>query len=371
MPTLGLQPPPLVVPNRPAADTPGGASATPLRGLLSPAVPLSMARLVAHVVELRGIAKAELLAQAGLPAMLLDRDHGEVYGTEFAALCLTALRLTRDPCLGIELGLNLPPTMLGTLGHALLTAGSLTDAVELAVTYWRLNARYFEVALHRSDRDVRVRATERLPLGPLRRFALESMLTAWIHAGRHLTSGVPQVPQGVLLRFSLPYDPAFERYASRMPSVHYGCDVDELVLPLDHLATRLPMGHPEAARQARAACDAALNRLTEQSSNFVQQVADALALTTEGYPTMAQVAQRMGITARTLARHLDRHGLTFRQVLDERRHHEACTMLRDTRQPVEDIAARLGYSDPANFTRAFRRWAGCTPSQFREHGPAA
>jgi AraC-like DNA-binding protein len=350
----------------PAAVEMASSGSTPLQGLLSPAVPLSMARLVAHVVELRGISKAELLQQAGLPAGLLDRDLGEVYGTEFASLCMTALRLTRDPCLGIELGLNLPPTMLGTLGHALLTAGSLTDAVELAVTYWRLNARYFEVALHRSDRDLRVRATERMPLGPLRRFALESMLTAWIHAGRHLTSGVPSVPQGLLLRFNLPYDPAFERYAARMPSVHYGCDVDELVLPLDHLATRLPMGHPEAARQARAACDVALNRLTEQSGNFVQQVADALALTTEGYPTMAQVAQRMGITARTLARHLDRHGLTFRQVLDERRHHEACSMLRESRQPVEDIAARLGYSDPANFTRAFRRWAGCTPTQFRE-----
>ena len=108
--------------------------------------------------------------------------------------------------------------MLGTLGHALLTAGSLTDAVELAVTYWRLNGRYFEVAMQRSERDLRIRAIERMPLGPLRRFALESMMTAWIHAGRHLTSGTP-TPAGVLLRFSLPYDPAYERYASRLPAV--------------------------------------------------------------------------------------------------------------------------------------------------------
>ncbi len=350
----------------PAAEmTPAGVAPAPLRGLLSPPVPLSMARLVALVCEQRGVSKAELLASAKLPSGLLDRDHGEVYGTEFSALCLTALKLTKDPCLGIELGLNLPPTMLGTLGHALLTAGSLTDAVELAVTYWRLNGRYFEVAMQRSERDLRIRAIERMPLGPLRRFAVESMMTAWIHAGRHLTSGTP-TPAGVLLRFSLPYDPAFERYASRLPAVHYGCDIDELVLPVNTLTASLPMGHPEAARQARAACDEALNRLSEQSGNFVQQVADALALTTEGYPTMAQVAQRLGITARTLARHLDRHGLTFRQVLDERRHQEACAMLRENRHAVEDIAARLGYSDPANFTRAFRRWAGCTPSQFRE-----
>ena len=346
--------------------TPAGIAPVPLQGLLSPSMPLSMARLVAHVAEGRGVPRELLLREAGLPPMLLDRDQGEVYGMEFGALCMAAIKLTRDPCLGIELGLNLPPTMLGPLGHALLTAGSLTDAVELAVTYWRLNARYFDVTLHRTERELRVSALERMPLGPMRRFAIESMLTAWIHAGRHLASGRPTAPAGVQLRFSLPYDPAFERYAHRLPPVHYGCSVDELVMPLQTLAVSLPMGHPEAARQARAACDAALTRLSEQAGNFVQQVADALALTAEGYPTMAQVAQRMGITARTLARHLDRHGVTFRQVLDERRHREACAMLRENRLAVEDIAAKLGYSDPANFTRAFRRWAGCTPTQFRD-----
>ncbi len=338
-----------------------------LSGLLSPAVPLSMARLLAHVVELRGISKADLLAQSGLPPGFLERDAGEVYGTEFAVLCLTALRLTRDPCLGIELGLNLPPTMLGTLGHALLSASSLTEAVELAVTYWRINARYYEVNLHRSEHELRIRATERFPLGALRRFAIESMMSAWIHAGCHLTGGSGAASSSTtLMRFSLPYDPAFERYASRLPQVHYGCDVDELVMPLRSLQVSLPLGHPEAARQARAACDAALVRVSEHSGNFVQQVADALALTTEGYPTMGLVAQRMGITSRTLARHLDRYGLTFRQVLDERRHMEACALLGEGQTAVEDIAARLGYSDPANFTRAFRRWAGCTPSQYRE-----
>jgi AraC-like DNA-binding protein len=99
---------------------------------------------------------------------------------------------------------------------------------------------------------------------------------------------------------------------------------------------------------------------------LLQHIADALALTTEGYPTMGQVAQRLGITDRTLGRHLERQGLSFRQVIDECRHQEACTMLREGRHSVDGIAARLGYSDPANFSRAFRRWAGCTPTQYRD-----
>jgi AraC-like DNA-binding protein len=337
----------------------------PMHGVLSPAMPLSLARLVALVAEQRGITKAELLAQAGLPPMLLDRAHGEVYGIEFAALCLTAMRLTRDPCLGIEFGLNLPPSMLGMLGNALLSACSMADAIELAVNYWRLNGWYFELSMRRSDQELRIRATERFPLGPLRRFATESMMSAWIHAGRLLSGNLPP-PPGVQLRFTMPREAAFARYASRLPDAQFGCDVDELVLPLHALDVPLVMGHPEAARQTRASCETALHSLSAQSGNLVQQVADALAPTTEGYPTMSQVAQRLGVTVRTMARHLDRQGLTFRQVVDERRHQEACTMLRDGRQTVDGIAVHLGYSDPANFSRAFRRWAGCTPSQYRD-----
>ena len=80
---------------------------------------------------------------------------------------------------------------------------------------------------------------------------------------------------------------------------------------------------------------------------------------------MAEVAQRLSVTSRTLARHLERHGVTFRQVIDQHRHQEACTLLSTTLLPVDEIAVRLGYNDPANFTRAFRRWADCSPSQYR------
>lgn len=336
----------------------------PLGGVLVPTIPLAYARLVVHVAGQRGIASADLLNEARLNPSLLARDHGEVYATEYAALLHAVLKLTGDPCFGFELGMNTPPTMHGTLGQALLTAGSLSDALDMAVTYWRLLGRFMEVGVHKTDTEVRLRITERMQLGPLQRFAYESTMSGWIHAARHLLGGISS-RSGSTLCFTAPYHPAFERYAARLPQVRFGCEVNEIVIPTRGLSKTLPLGHPEAARQAIAACDAALARMSEESS-LIHRVANSLALTTEGYPTMAQVAQRLGVTSRTLARHLDRHGLTFRQVLDERRHQEACGMLVSTAQPVEEIATRLGYNDPANFTRAFRRWAGCTPTQYRQ-----
>jgi AraC-like DNA-binding protein len=299
---------------------------------------------------------------------LLARDHGEIYATEFAALLRSTMKLTEDPCFGFELGMNTPPTMHGTLGHALLAAGSLNDALDIAVTYWRLTGRFMEITMHRSATEVRLRVTERVPLGALQRFAFESTMGGWVHTARHLIGRLTGRTTSTLC-FTAPYHPAFERYSDRLPNVRFGCEANEIIIPTRGLETTLPLGHPEAARQARAACDEALARMSEHGS-LLHQVADSLALTSEGYPTMAQVAHRLGITPRTLARHLDRHGLTFRQVLDERRHQEACSMLAKGQQPVEEIATRLGYNDPANFTRAFRRWAGCTPTQYRQSNAA-
>jgi len=338
--------------------------------LLAPTVSLDKARLVAHIAQLRGIDEQSLLVEAGVECDVLSRDQGEVYSTEYVAMIAAALRLTDDPCLGFELGLNTPLTVHGELSQALLSAVTLADALELAVTYWGLTGRFMNVTLQSSQTEVRLLMSERMPLGPLRRFAFESLMTGWVHAARHLLGPIENRPSSVMC-FTAPYHPAFERYADRLPTVKFGCAVNELIIPNGRLDQVLPMGRPEAVEEARAACEAALADLTERSSNFVRRIADVLALTSEGYPTMARVAERMGITSRTLARHLDRHGLTFRQVLDELRHQEACTMLISGPQSVEEIATRLGYNEPANFTRAFRRWAGCTPTQYRQQYAAS
>lgn len=58
-------------------------------------------------------------------------------------------------------------------------------------------------------------------------------------------------------------------------------------------------------------------------------------------------------------------GLGFQQLLDEARKRDAIKMLQSTSLTVEQIAQRLGYTDPANFSRAFKKWTGDNPSSYR------
>lgn len=74
---------------------------------------------------------------------------------------------------------------------------------------------------------------------------------------------------------------------------------------------------------------------------------------------------------RTLDRHLDASGFSFREVADEIRFEVACQLLRDTRLTVNEIAASLHYGDASAFAHAFRRWSGQTPTRWRESVSAA
>src|SRR5262249_52482895 len=84
-----------------------------------------------------------------------------------------------------------------------------------------------------------------------------------------------------------------------------------------------------------------------------------------GRTSAREVAGLLFLHRRTLNRHLNEQGLNFQRVLDEIRFEAACQLLDNTRLPLTDIAASLGYSESSAFTRAFRRWSGAVPSRRR------
>jgi AraC-like DNA-binding protein len=79
-----------------------------------------------------------------------------------------------------------------------------------------------------------------------------------------------------------------------------------------------------------------------------------------------QVGRALGYSRQTLYRRLKAEGITFAELLDGLRHRLALRWLRDERMPVKEVAYRLGFSDPAAFSRAFKRWTGQSPSAIRD-----
>ena len=103
------------------------------------------------------------------------------------------------------------------------------------------------------------------------------------------------------------------------------------------------------------------------ATTFLQPLKAFLAttLSPDGPPRLEAVARAARCSVRTIQRRLQDAGLTFTRVLDEVRLESAAQLLQQADVRVVDVAIDLGYSDQANFNRAFRRWAGVSPTQFR------
>jgi len=90
-----------------------------------------------------------------------------------------------------------------------------------------------------------------------------------------------------------------------------------------------------------------------------------------GEPAVGTVARSLGTTSRTLQRRLQEESTSFQQVLDEVRREVAVMQIRGRRATIDEVAFLLGFEKPSSFHRAFKRWTGITPGEFRRQSAVA
>ncbi|MEO9781733.1 MAG: AraC family transcriptional regulator [Sedimentitalea sp.] len=96
----------------------------------------------------------------------------------------------------------------------------------------------------------------------------------------------------------------------------------------------------------------------------IKALAADLALT--GPLTVARIATTLGTSSRTLQRYMSKQDGSLRAIIDECRMEIAQVLICQTDFDIQEIAFRIGYGTPSSFARAFSRWAGCSPRQFRK-----
>jgi len=140
----------------------------------------------------------------------------------------------------------------------------------------------------------------------------------------------------------------------RVP-VTFGAEHDELEFDAELLALPLASADPITSeileqRVAQLATPAELP--------FLERVRRAAATNLDASPD--DIARALGMSARTLRRHLDQHEQTFRGVIDGLRRERADALLADGK-PVKEVAVALGFSEASAFSRAYKRWTGKAP----------
>ncbi len=320
---------------------------------------------VSHLLEVvqdLGGDSAHLLALAGIAPDVLQDPDGLIRFEQIATMLLAARDQLQEPLVGLQLGGRLSVTAHGVLGFAVISAGTPREALELIVRYLHTRTPVSALEITETETAVILRLHEQYPLGAARELYMETVAAAVVTGLRFL---FPGDVTGLGLRFPYP-EPGHGAAYPRLLGTEVAFDGGkmEICVPIHFLDRQMPLADPAAKEKAARQCEAELQRL-EGQLDITDRVRQLLTPCRRTFPGQAEMAQRLCLSERTLRRRLQDHGTSYRDLLDEVRLQLAVQMLQGSHQSVNEIAYDLGYDDPSNFGRAFRRWTGKAPGSFR------
>jgi AraC-like DNA-binding protein len=338
-------------------------------GAASISITAAYPRLLMHLVAERGHDIDHLLQGVGLEMAALEQENARVSAFQYGAMVDAVMRECGDDGLGYALAIRTPPTAYGPLGVAMMSSETLGDALTLALEYLPLlqggSALNFSQDGDGPFAYIRPHLPIQIQILPpaLRRFFWEAMMCGIARCAAWL------VGSDRMDECELWYDhaepPYFARYSAQLPPTRHDAPYTRLAFPVAMLQRRLPLADKVAHARALAQCVREMELLYSDAGNLADRVRELMHAYTEGYPSAEDVADQLHMSIRTFKRKLAEQGTSFRTLLVEVQYFDAVELLRRRHLSLEQIAVELGYSDPANFTRAFKRWTGLTPSAFR------
>lgn len=335
------------------------ASASQAQDLGLPAIYL---HLLAELLRNLNVDEHSLLLRVGLDPTRLQSTELRVSQSQASEFVTRAIIESGEPGLGIMLAKEMKLPLHGALGIAVMSSETLREALELVTRFLMLRAPHIRVHQHREGDRVVFQLVCDIDLGPLQSFILDAMLFGCVTMGNQLLGG--PVKQAEIRRQGS--EPGyFQRFRQQIPvPVHYDSREDAFVLPASSLDAPIRFSDEELAASSRAQCEESLRQLTEDAG-FGCRVRRVIETSHPFPPKLAQVANTLFVSERTLKRRLQEEERSFQHLVDDVRLERAGELLENTTMNLSQIADSLGYADAANFTRAFKRWTGVSPSQFR------
>lgn len=332
----------------------------------------SAARSLLGYAEARGIATAGVLSALGLTSDALAGPEARIDHEVNNELWARLSRASGDSEFGLHFAERLMIDAFDVVGHLVVRSATFGEGLERVVAFSRILHNAGRVELERCEGEVTIYPGCRgLPFACPRQIA-EFSAASVVVLGRRVT-GHPLVPRHVAFQHAAP---ARLHEHARIFGVTPSFSQPETSLTFAIEALALPVREPEPGllTYLDAYARDVLSRLPADD-DILHRIEISLATMlgrggADMGPDIQGVAKQLGMSARTLQRRLAERETSFHALLDGVRRNYAERYLADDRLALAEVAFLVGFSDPSNFHRAFRRWTGTTPAAFRERARA-
>lgn len=328
---------------------------------LQATVSISWVNTVLSAAQQLGVSREALLAQAGIETSDLNAERWPI--DHITRLWCAAVQCTQDAGFGLKVGASVGPASLNVVSFLLQSAPTLREAFALVQQCQSLisdGGRFQAIAGADACWVVYHPSQGKLAFSP---HQIEAVLAAAVVFARWIT-GTSLRPLAVQFSQKRLGPMAGYREVFRCP-VTFEQAFSGVLLPNALLDAPLPQADAQLAQVLHKHARERLAVLTARD-DLGQTLRGWIATQLSSHlPTRAQAACVLGLTERTLARHLQAQGLSFSSLLDEVRREAALQALAHTQRPLAEIGQALGYAEPSVFNRAVRRWTGSAPGAWR------
>jgi AraC-like DNA-binding protein len=307
---------------------------------------------------------APLLDAVGLDARALDDPDARIPMRAGSGLLVRAAAMTGDDCIGLHLAEHADLRTVDVHYYAMAASATLREAFTRLSRYQRLIHETTRIDVSATAGGMALRHV--LPGGfAASRQTAEFLLAAWVRIGRVVT-GTEWCPADVRFAHDAPANLSEHRRFFKAP-IRFSTGENVLIVSASTLSLPCVGTDPALASLMDRYANEHMKPQAADGHSLADRVrAVLIAELPDGEPTAARVAARMKLSVRTLNRALAAEGTSYRAVLKQMRGEMASRHLANPRMPLGEIAFLLGFSDVTAFHRAFRRWTGQTPAQWRE-----
>jgi AraC-like DNA-binding protein len=325
----------------------------------------SMGQMFRRLLEMHGLDAVQIALGAGVDVARVPAPAERIAVDKIDAMLRVAIPLIRDPAFGLQAARCWHPAYLGVLGHAWLSSDTLRTGLERVTRYFRLVGERGLTKIEVSQREVKVsfRANRGDPAAvPVAAVFVDIVMAVLLDMCRMNAGAALRPVKAMLCRPKPEKAEVYERF--------FGCEVrfrakeDAFVLSTRDADRPLPSANRQLAAVFDKLLTEELARL-DRSDVVSRCRAEVLEHLESGEMTEQDMAKRLHMSRRTLQRRLDEADTTYLRLVDDTRKDLALRYIEDPHRSITDVAFTLGFSQQSAFTRAFKRWTGVNPTQYR------
>jgi len=321
----------------------------------------SWARVVCNAIDAKGVDSTQLLTLAGISPDVLNDPEGRIPVDKMSQLWELAVDATGDEAFGLSVPPFVQPTTFHALGFSLMVSETLREA-------WRRTERYYKIVSDVLDIRIEEYETEsalcyvKVPGKGYAKEAIDAFIATMIDLSSGISGGSAK-PTRIEFERAEPENRA--RFEAAFPcDVYFDTERNQIYFTNEDLDCPLATANRDIALKNDEVVQSYLSRLLKQP--LAKQVTEKIIMSLSmGEPNQELIASSLNMSSRSLQRKLKEETTSFRQLLDNVRKDLAKNYLASSQQSVIEIAYQLGFQDPSNFTRAFKRWFSLSPSAFR------